>query len=88
MYEKVESVHLQHFSPFLFFYNFHGKLSILKMLICILFLGGRGSEKVYVLYIHLKVDNYQIQIQIQIILLHYNVLHSQTEFDSSYGNPQ
>ncbi len=24
---------------------------------------------------------YQIQIQIQIILLHYNVLHSQTEFD-------
>ncbi len=29
----------------------------------------------------------QIQIQIQIILLHYNVLHSQTEFDPSYGNP-
>ncbi len=23
--------------------------------------------------------------QIQIILLHYNVLHSQTEFDPSYG---
>ncbi len=30
----------------------------------------------------------QIQIQIQIILLHYNVLHSQTEFAPSYGNPQ
>ncbi len=28
-----------------------------------------------------------IQIQIQIILLHYNVLHGQTEFDPSYGNP-
>ncbi len=28
------------------------------------------------------------QIQIQIIILHYNVLHSQTEFDQSYGNPQ
>ncbi len=27
-------------------------------------------------------------IQIQIILVHYNVLHSQTEFDPSYGNPQ
>ncbi len=27
-------------------------------------------------------------VQIQIILLHYNVLHSQTEFDPSYGNPQ
>ncbi len=26
--------------------------------------------------------------QIQIILLHYNVLHSQTEFVPSYGNPQ
>ncbi len=26
-----------------------------------------------------------IQIQIQIILLHYNVLHIQTEFDPSYG---
>ncbi len=26
--------------------------------------------------------------QIQIILLHYNVLHSHTEFDASYGNPQ
>ncbi len=30
----------------------------------------------------------QIQIQIQIILLHYNVLHSQTEFDPSHGSPQ
>ncbi len=29
----------------------------------------------------------QIQIQIQIILLHY-VLHGQTEFDPSYSNPQ
>ncbi len=29
-----------------------------------------------------------IQIQIQIILLSYNVLHGQTEFDHSYGNPQ
>ncbi len=28
------------------------------------------------------------QIQIQIILLHYNVIHRQTEFDPSYGNPQ
>ncbi len=27
-------------------------------------------------------------ILIQIILLHYNVLHSQTEFDPSYGNPE
>ncbi len=27
----------------------------------------------------------KIQIQIQIILLHYNVLHSQTEFDPSYA---
>ncbi len=31
---------------------------------------------------------YRLQIQIQIILLHYNVLHSQTEFDPSYFNPQ
>ncbi len=29
------------------------------------------------------VFKYKIQIQIQIILLHYNVLHSQTEFDTS-----
>ncbi len=28
------------------------------------------------------------QIQIQIILLHNVFLHSQTEFDQSYGNPQ
>ncbi len=31
---------------------------------------------------------YTIQIEIEIILLHYNVLHSQTEFDLSYGSPQ
>ncbi len=33
------------------------------------------------------LHNSLIQLQIQIILLHYNVLHSQTEFDP-YGNPQ
>ncbi len=29
----------------------------------------------------------QIEIQIQIILLHYNVLHGQNEFDPSHGTP-
>ncbi len=34
------------------------------------------------------MDGRIIQIQIQIILLlHYNVLQRQTEFDPSYGNP-
>ncbi len=31
---------------------------------------------------------YTGNIQIQIILLHYNILRSKTEFDRSYGNPQ
>ncbi len=30
----------------------------------------------------------QPKVFFQIILLHYNVLHGQTEFDPSYGNPQ
>ncbi len=33
---------------------------------------------------HLNIYNFKFEI----ILLHYNVLHCQTEFDPSYGNPQ
>ncbi len=36
----------------------------------------------------LQFVNNIIQIQIHITLLHYNVLHCQTEFDPSYDNPQ
>ncbi len=55
------------------------------------------SQKIYISTIYIcnvKMRNHfdvrisvmcsiQIQIQIQIILLHYNVLHGQTEFDPS-----
>ncbi len=40
-----------------FFYHFHGKLSIWKMLICTLFEEEGGLRK-YVLYTHLNIDNY------------------------------
>ncbi len=45
-------------------------------------------ENYYIDYYYHALGTLHIQIQIQIILLHYNVLHSQTEFDASYGNPQ
>ncbi len=46
MEKNIDSVHFQYFNPF--FYHFHGKLSIRKMLMCTLFEGEAGSEKVYV----------------------------------------
>ncbi len=51
MEKTVDSGHFQHFSPF--FYHFHGKLSIWKMMMCTLF-----EEEGYLLYTHLNVDNY------------------------------
>ncbi len=56
MKKKIDSVHFQHFSPF--FIILMEKLIIFKLLMCTLFDGGGGSEKVYVLYTHLYVDNY------------------------------
>ncbi len=36
----------------------------------------------------LKISSHEANIQIQIMFLHYNVLHGQTKFNPSYGNPQ
>ncbi len=59
--KKVDSVHIQHFSPFIF-YNFHGKSSIWKILMCTPVEGVWRSEKVYYLCTHLYVDNYGLVI--------------------------
>ncbi len=41
-----------------FFYHFHCNLFTSKMLMWTLFERGGMSEKVYILYVHLNVDNY------------------------------
>ncbi len=50
MEKNVDSIHFQHFSPFFI-------ICIANLLMCTLF-EGEGSEKVYVLYTNLNVDNY------------------------------
>ncbi len=49
-------INFQHFSPFIII--FMANYPFEKMLIFTLFDGRGGSEKVYVLYTHLNVDNY------------------------------
>ncbi len=54
--KNVASLHVQHFSPFIL--SFSWQIVHLKNVDMYTFSEGMGTEKVYVLYTHLNVDNY------------------------------